>query len=129
MSVNNISSSDSLTSRFGAIQDKAALSTNGGFAAKLDSAMNKTSDDADTAKLKKVCRDLESVFLNYMMTTMRATVPKDTLTGDGPEKEIYQSLFDTELTTQVAQAGGMGLADMIYRQLSSDMKSKNQAPK
>ncbi|HWR44353.1 rod-binding protein [Sporomusa sp.] len=78
-------------------------------------ASTKRSEDA---KLKAACKEMEAVFLNMMLSRMRATVPKTKLMGDGAGEETIQSLLDTELTKNMAQAGGMGLADMLYRQLS-----------
>lgn len=85
----------------------------------------------DDAKLKSVCRDMESVFLNLMLSRMRATIPKSELT-DRSQEEVMQSMLDSELTKNMAQAGGMGLADMLYRQLKlsvNDANNKGQAPK
>jgi flagellar protein FlgJ len=49
--------------------------------------------------------------------------------GEGSSgEETMQSLLDTELTKDMAKAGGMGLADMLYRQLSKNT-IKGQASK
>ena len=68
-------------------------------------------------KMKAACRDMEAVFLNMLMTRMRATVPKSTLTGGSGKQDIMQSMLDSELTQNMAKAGGTGLADLLYRQL------------
>ncbi|WP_245867487.1 hypothetical protein SPSIL_043500 [Sporomusa silvacetica DSM 10669] len=77
-----------------------------------------TTATGEDAKLKAACQDMEAVFLNMMMTRMRATVPKDGLFGNSQEEQMLTSMLDTELTKNMAQAGGMGLADMLYHQLS-----------
>lgn len=69
-------------------------------------------------KLKAACRDMEAVFLNMLLSKMRATVPKNNLMGDSKKQEIMQSMLDAELTQNMARAGGTGLADMLYRQLA-----------
>ena len=74
----------------------------------------------EDAKLKTACQEMEAVFLNMMLTKMRASVPKTNLMGDNSQEEMMQSLLDTELTKNMAQAGGMGLANMLYRQLSKN---------
>jgi flagellar protein FlgJ len=68
-------------------------------------------------KLKAACRDMEAVFLNMLLSRMRATVPKSTLTNSN-QQEIIQSMLDSEMTQNMARAGGSGLADMLYRQLA-----------
>lgn len=100
------------------------------FAAKLEKAVaasTKTGKESaadaiakrkEDAKLKAACKDMEAVFLNMMLTQMRATVPKGNLIGESSGEKIMQSLLDTELTKNMSQAGGIGLADMLYRQLS-----------
>lgn len=73
---------------------------------------------AEDAKLRAACKEMEAVFLNLMLTQMRKTVPKSGLLGNNSEEKMLTSLLDTELTKNMAQAGGMGLADMLYQQLS-----------
>lgn len=94
--------------------------TNTDFAAKLETAAKQLPAGQDDQKLRATCKEMESVFLNYMLTQMRATVPKVTLMGDNSKTDIMQSMLDSELSKNMAQAGGIGLADMIYRQLSQN---------
>ncbi|QDR82093.1 rod-binding protein [Sporomusa termitida] len=104
----------------------AAVSGQGAaFAARLEQAVQTSglagaapAKGSEDAKLKAACQELEAVFLNMMLARMRASVPKTKLMGDTSGEEIMQSLLDTELTKNMAQAGGMGLAAMLYRQLS-----------
>lgn len=115
--------------RFKAESDEAGND----FASKLIKVQTApdSAEDKETVRLKNVCRDMEAVFLNMMWTSMRATVPKNSLMGGGFAEDIMRSMQDAELTKTMAQAGGMGLADMIYRQLSmkTDSAFKNQASK
>ena len=72
---------------------------------------------AEKDQLMKVSREFESLFLNLMLKEMRATVPKfDPLHSYA--EETYQEMLDQELTKSMAQQKGVGLADMMYRQLS-----------
>jgi flagellar protein FlgJ len=124
--------SDNIQNNFSAAKNKADLDQiNNDFAVKLAKATQNPADDKETVRLKNVCRDMEAVFLNLMWTSMRATVPKGSLMSGGFSEDIMRSMMDTELTKKMAQAGGMGLADMIYRQLSgkTDNSVKNQASK
>ena len=74
---------------------------------------------ADDAKLKKACQEMESVFLNMLLKSMRDTVPKTEIGGNNKQTDIIQSMLDTELTRNMAAAGGTGLAAMMYRNLSN----------
>ncbi len=80
-----------------------------------------TGQQAEDKKLKAACRDMEAVFLNILLSRMRATVPKSDLTGSKQE-ELLQSMLDTELTQNMARAGGSGLADMLYKQLTQPVQ-------
>jgi len=72
----------------------------------------------DEDRLRKASADFEAVFINQMFKSMRATVPRSELFGGGPSKDIVQSLFDEELSRVMAKRGGIGLGEMIYRQMS-----------
>ncbi|WP_182187760.1 rod-binding protein [Pectinatus frisingensis] len=83
-----------------------------------ESAVDKSSDTAKSdAKLKDACKQFEAVFLDLMYKQMRDTVPKDSLLGDSNADNILRSMHDTEMTKNIAEAGGVGLADMLYRQI------------
>ena len=83
----------------------------------------------DDVKLKATCRDMEAMFLNMMMADMRKTVPKSKLV-DTSKEEIMTSMLDGEVTKNMASAGGIGLADMLYRQLriADSAVKKTKAP-
>lgn len=106
----------------------AAVRQDSDFAARMDEAVAKTETAAKTTgqktltpeedkKMREACRGMEAVFLNMMLSQMRATVPKAGLTGSSNQEETMRSMLDTEMTKNLAEAGGIGLADMIYRQL------------
>ena len=87
---------------------------------RLTGSLKATGDKAaDDAKLKKACQEMESVFLNMLLKSMRDTVPKSELGGNNQRTEIIQSMLDTEMTRNMAAAGGTGLAAMMYRNLSN----------
>jgi flagellar protein FlgJ len=115
---------------FNSAQNKA----NSDFTDKLAKATSAAAGSKDAkadAKLKDTCQQMEAVFLNMLLTCMRTTVPKDSLLGDSSAEETMQSMADNETSKNMAKAGGMGLADLLYRQLSSTVVSnpKSQAPR
>ena len=79
--------------------------------------------DRDSAKLKKACRDFEAILLEFMLQKMRESVPKSDLTEQSRGEEIYRSMLDEEISRQIADTRGVGLSDLLYRQLS-DERSK-----
>lgn len=80
------------------------------------------------AKLREACQGFESVFLSKLFSEMRSTIPKNGLLH-GQYEEQYYSMFDKALCDKMADSGGIGLADMMYRQLRDRVLGKegNQA--
>ena len=72
-------------------------------------------------ELKKAATDFEALFLNQMLKVMRDTVVKSDLFHGGSGEEIYNSLFDTELSGQMAKGGGIGLGKILLGQLEKNM--------
>ena len=70
------------------------------------------------AKLREACQGFESVFISKLFAEMRATVPKDGMLH-GHYEDQYYSMFDKAMCDKMAENGGIGLADMMYRQLKS----------
>lgn len=71
----------------------------------------------DEKALMEVSREFESIFLNMMLKEMRSAVPKfDPLHSYA--EDTYQELMDREWTKDMVKNQSMGLADMVYRQLS-----------
>ena len=81
---------------------------------------------AEEEKLRKACTDFEALFINQILRTMRQTLPKGGLLKEGPERDIFQSLFDQELSRDIAGRKGLGLGEMIYRQMRT--RGKVQSP-
>ena len=69
--------------------------------------------------IREASTDLEAILLKMMYGEMYKTVPKDELFGDDNAMEIYQDMYHGELTKEMAKSGGIGLADFIYKQLTS----------
>lgn len=82
-------------------------------------------------ELLKAAEGMEAVFLDQLMQVMRKTVPKDSLGLDSPATEIYQGMLDSEYATLSAQAGGVGLTDLIVaymqQQRYTDQRPQGQA--
>ncbi len=70
------------------------------------------------AKLRKAVNDFEALFVNNMLKTMRSTIQKSGLLGEGMREDIYTSLFDWEISKEMASGGGLGLGRMLLRQFS-----------
>lgn len=69
-------------------------------------------------ELRKVCHDFESIFINYMLQSMRKTVPKTGFFGESLGLDIAESMYFDVLSQELSKDRGIGLADMLYDQFS-----------
>jgi flagellar protein FlgJ len=82
-------------------------------------------DPDKMAKLKKACQNFEAVFIGKLWDQMKKSVPKEGYLHSKQE-DSYMSMFNRDFSEKMAQAGGIGLADMIYAQLSQKLKQASQ---
>ena len=76
------------------------------------------SGQSDT-KLKAACREMESLFLTYLLKEMRKTINKSGFISGGRAEEIFTSMMDVELSKKMSDAGGIGLSSLLFQQLGS----------
>ncbi|WP_426211685.1 flagellar assembly peptidoglycan hydrolase FlgJ [Massilia sp. TWP1-3-3] len=67
--------------------------------------------------LKGAATQFEAMFINMMMKSMREATPQDELTGSEQTK-MFTGMLDQQMSQNMAKRG-VGLADMLIRQLSS----------
>lgn len=99
-----------------------ASKTAGGkdFATQFASALKRE----NSKKLYQACQDLESVLVNTVIKAMRQSIPKSGLTGNSFAEETYQSMLDEEYSKQISKSQTLGVADMLYRQLSRNISDE-----
>ena len=68
-------------------------------------------------ELKALAQQFESIFMNQLMKSMRETLPKEGLLSSF-SVDMYESMFDQEVAGEMSKGRGMGLADVLYTQLS-----------
>ena len=64
-----------------------------------------------------VAKQFEAIFINRMLKSMRDATPSDSLT-DSQDLKLYTSMFDQQISQKLASGKGIGLADMLTKQLS-----------
>ncbi|WP_428603365.1 flagellar assembly peptidoglycan hydrolase FlgJ [Sedimenticola sp.] len=75
----------------------------------------KASEDSKGA-LDEVARQFESMFVQQMLKTMRQASLGEGLM-DSEQSLFYRDMYDKQLSIQLSESGGIGLADVIKRQL------------
>ena len=75
--------------------------------------------DISQARLEMACSEFESIFLTYMLKSMRETLAEGGLFGNSNESKIMKSMFDESLARGIAKGGGIGLGKMIFERMKS----------
>jgi len=72
--------------------------------------------------LRKVAEQFESMFVKMMMKSMRDAnkVFQEDSIMHSPQEDFYQQMYDDQLSVSLTGKQGMGLADVIYRQLNQE---------
>ena len=68
-------------------------------------------------QLKSLSKQFESIFVHQLLKSMRSTVQKTGL-FDSHATNMYESLHDEEIAKLMTEQKGIGLADVIYRDLA-----------
>lgn len=85
----------------------------------LKDLQSKASIDPDEA-IKAAAQQFESLFINMMLKSMRDTIPENSLFG-GHTMDSYMNMMDQQLAVDLSVNGGIGLADIIERQLQASV--------
>ncbi len=85
-------------------------------------------DKKDPAALREVASQFEALFLQTMLKSMREASLGDPIFGNSNQHEMYQGMMDQQLALEMASGKGIGLADMLVRQLGGEDASKLTAP-
>jgi flagellar protein FlgJ len=73
------------------------------------------------ASLKDAAHEFEAYFISNLLKVMRETVPKGALDNKGGA--YFYSFYDQEIGRLSAQAGGLGLANMIHEYTEKNASS------
>lgn len=78
--------------------------------------------DTEDNKLRKACKDFEAIFNDMVFKAMRKSVAKNDLFGSSKEEEMFTDMLDSKVSEQAAAGSSSGIGEMLYRQLSSNLK-------
>jgi murein DD-endopeptidase MepM/ murein hydrolase activator NlpD len=77
-------------------------------------------------ELKKATQEFEAVFVNYMLKVLRETInPADEHSGL-LGKDVYLSMFDQEISLDIARNHSLGIGEMLFRQLELSLKESDK---
>ncbi len=70
--------------------------------------------------IRAVAEQFEALFTQTMLKQMRAAMPEGGI-FDSDQSKFYEQMFDQQLATSLSAQGGMGLSEVLVRQLSQNM--------
>jgi peptidoglycan hydrolase FlgJ len=89
-------------------------------------ALKREASTQSPEALRETARQFESLFTNMLLKSMRDASPEDSLFGSD-QQDFYQDMFDQQMSMQLSKGKGLGLADMLVRQLMQGVASGSDA--
>lgn len=108
--MNDISSSSAFASTL--MNSQSASGT-----AKLASLSAKAASTEDKRSIDAVSKEFAAVFVTQLLNIMFEGIEVDENFGGGQAEETWRGLMMDEYGKEIANAGGMGLSDMVKAQL------------
>ena len=87
--------------------------------AQLRNQVRAEGDDRSPETLRRVAGQFEALFVQMMLKNMRDSSLSEGLL-DSDQTKFYQGMFDQQIATEMTKGQGLGLADMLIRQLGGD---------
>ncbi len=74
-------------------------------------------DSASRQAAWRTAENFESFFLSRMLDDMFASIKADGPFGGGQSETMYRGLLNEQYGKVIADAGGVGIADAVYREI------------
>ena len=87
-----------------------------------------TDNPHDPEVLRNVASQFESLFIETLLKNMREAHFGDPLLGSSQQHSMYQELLDQQLSVEMSKEKGIGLADVLVRQLAAGDVSSGETP-
>lgn len=88
----------------------------------FEKILEKAVEAKDEKKLKEACRNFEAIFINMMFSQMKKTVEKANLFGESYAEDMYNDMLIEKYSEELSKNKGIGLGDVMYRQLVKNFK-------
>ncbi|AMO48994.1 flagellar assembly peptidoglycan hydrolase FlgJ [Kosakonia oryzendophytica] len=100
------------------LTDSRLLSSAAWDAQSLNELKSKAGQDPK-ANLRPVARQVEGMFVQMMLKSMRDALPKDGIFSSDSTR-LYTSMYDQQIAQQMTAGKGLGLADMMVKQMTGE---------
>ena len=79
------------------------------------------SGKTDGARLREASNEFEAIFIQQMLKTMRKTSLESDFIKKSEGEKIFRSMLDEQYAILSAKSGSLGLGEMIFQQLRSNL--------
>ncbi|EFM2061531.1 flagellar assembly peptidoglycan hydrolase FlgJ [Escherichia coli] len=100
------------------ISDSKLLASAAWDAQSLNELKAKAGEDP-AANIRPVARQVEGMFVQMMLKSMREALPKDGLFSS-ENTRLYTSMYDQQIAQQMTAGKGLGLAEMMVKQMAPE---------
>lgn len=76
-----------------------------------------TANVSANSPLNDAAKQFETLFVGQLLEAMRRTAPKGGALTPSRGEEQFRQLFDQEIAQRIADRGGIGIGEMLCRQL------------
>lgn len=90
--------------------------------------MRLDASDDDPAVLREVAGQFESLFIEILLKNMRSSSLGEPIFGQSDQFEMYQGMLDQQFAVEMSKGHGMGIADMLVRQLGGEKNTITAPP-
>ena len=80
-------------------------------------AGNAGESTANRESVRRIAQEFEALFLSEMLAPVFESVDTEGLFGGGQSEKIFRSMMVDEYGKAIAQAGGVGIADAVQREI------------
>jgi flagellar protein FlgJ len=80
----------------------------------------------DPQAIRAAAQQFESLFTNMMLKSMREAKLGQGM-GESQESDLYQDMYDQQISLKMSQGKGLGLADMLVQQLTRNRAASSAA--
>ncbi|NIY48688.1 flagellar assembly peptidoglycan hydrolase FlgJ [Cedecea colo] len=106
--------------------NSSALTRGAAFDIRNLEALKRTAKEDPGQGLKAAAKQMEGLFVQMMLKSMRDATFKDGL-FNSQQSEMFTSMYDQQLAQNIAEQGNLGLAEVLVKQMSGEGQSATGA--
>lgn len=90
--------------------------------------LTKAGEKKDLESLKKATMEFETYFINMLFKEMRSSSEGGGLIEKSQARSMFEGMLDEEMSKKMSEAGGIGLADMLFKNLQKTYEAEPETP-